>query len=230
MRLSPRLQAIADYVPKGAVVADIGTDHGYIPVYLVDNKISNKIIATDINKGPLENARVYIEKKGYSKFIETRLGDGLKCLKPNEVDTIIIAGMGGLLIRDILENSKHITETIENFIFQPMVASEDLRRYLYNNGYTIKDEKLAKEGNKIYEVIFVKHGNDSVDRDVFYEIGKKLVENNDKYLREFLGNKIKKIENVLNTLRNNSSYENILRYNYLKTKYEEYKKVFDDIC
>lgn len=230
MRLSPRLQSIADYVPNGAVVADIGTDHGYIPVYLVDKKISNKIIATDVNKGPLENARSYIEKKGYDKFIETRLGNGLKCLNPNEVDTVIIAGMGGLLIRDILEHSKHITRTIENFILQPMVASEDLRRYLYNNGYTIVDEKLAKEGNKIYEIMFVKHGSDSVDKDIFYEIGKKLVENNDVHLQEFLGNKIKKIEKVLNTLRDNSNPESMLRYDYLKKKYEEYKKVFDDIC
>ncbi|WIV10711.1 class I SAM-dependent methyltransferase [Proteiniborus sp. MB09-C3] len=230
MRLSPRLQAIADYVPRGALVADIGTDHGYIPVYLVDKEISNKIIATDINIGPLKNASSYIDEKYYGETIETRLGNGLKCLYPNEVDTIIIAGMGGLLIAEILENSKDITETVKRFILQPMSASEDLRKYLYDNKYKIIDEKLAKEGSKIYEIMLVTHGEDKIDKDIFYEIGKKLIENKDKHLKEFLDNKIRKTEKVLSTLKDNQAVEGKIRYEYLKTKYDGYKEVLNDLC
>lgn len=230
MRLSPRLQAIADYVPKGSVVADIGTDHGYIPVYLVSNKISSKIIATDINIGPLRNASSYINKKNYRENIETRLGNGLNCLLPNEVDTIVIAGMGGFLIAEILENSTEITKTTKYFILQPMVASEELRRFLYNKKFKIIDEKLAKEGNKLYEVMLVAHGEDKVEKDIYFEIGKKLIENKDKYLEEFINNKIEKTRKVLSTLRNSETKEVKLRYEYLKNKYNDYKGVLEEIC
>ncbi len=230
MKLSPRLQAIADYVHKGAVVADIGTDHGYIPVYLVSKEISSKIIATDINVGPLENANSYINKKSFGGIIETRLGNGLECLLPNEVDTVIIAGMGGLLIAEILESSKDIAGTINNFILQPMTASEDLRRYLINNKYKIQDEKLAKEGSKIYEIMLVSHGEDKIEKNIYYEVGKKLVENKDKHLQEFVKNKIIKTEKILNTLEDKESEEGKLRYEYLKTKNEEYKEVLNNLC
>ncbi len=230
MKLSPRLQTIADYVHKGAIVADIGTDHGYIPVYLVSKEISSKIIATDINVGPLENANSYINKKSYGGIIETRLGNGLECLLPNEVDTVIIAGMGGLLIAEILESSKNIAGTIKNFILQPMVASEDLRRYLMNNKYKIQDERLAKEGSKIYEIMLVNHGEDKIEKDIYYEIGKKLVENKDKHLQEFMKNKIMKTEKILNTLKDKESEEGKLRYEYLKTRNEEYKEVLNSLC
>lgn len=230
MKLSPRLQAIADFVPEGAVVADIGTDHGYIPVYLVSNKISSKIIATDINIGPLRNASSYINKKKFGENIETRLGNGLNCLLPNEVDTIVIAGMGGLLIAEILEDSTEIAETAKYFILQPMVASEELRRFLYNSKYRIVEEKLAKEGNKLYEIMLVTHGEDKVEKDIFFEIGKKLVENKDKYLEEFLNNKIKKTSKVLSTLKDSETLEGKLRYEYLKNKYYDYKEVLRELC
>lgn len=230
MKLSPRLQVIADFVPEGAVVADIGTDHGYIPVYLASNKIASRIIATDINIGPLENAKSYIDKKNYREVIETRLGNGLKCLLPNEVNTIIIAGMGGLLIIEILENSKDITETAKYFILQPMVASEELRKYLYNNKYTIVDERIAKEGSKLYEIMLVTHGNEKINKDIYYEIGKKLVENKDKHLREFIENKIKKTEKVLTNLRDTETVEGKLRYEYLKSKLSDYKEVLNELC
>ncbi len=230
MRLSPRLQAIAEYVSRGAVVADIGTDHGYIPVYLVSKEISNKIIATDINIGPLKNAGSYIDKKNYGEFIETRLGDGLQCLSPYEVDTIIIAGMGGLLIAEILQNSITVTETVRCFILQPMVASEELRRFLNSNKYKIVDEKLAKEGNKLYEIMLVTHGEEKVDKDVYYEIGKKLVENKDKHIKEFIDNKIKKTEKVLFNLRDNETVEGKQRYEYLRNKLNDYKEVLKELC
>ncbi|MFA5524624.1 MAG: class I SAM-dependent methyltransferase [Tissierellales bacterium] len=232
MKLSPRLQAIADFVSIGAQVADIGTDHGYIPVYLVMNKISSKIIATDINIGPLRNASSYINKKNYGDNIETRLGNGLDCLLPNEVDTIVIAGMGGLLITEIIENSANITETVQYFILQPMAASEELRRYLYSNKYIIIDEKLAKEGNKLYEILLVTHSEHKIEieKEIFYEIGKKLIDNKDKYLEEFINKKINKIRKILTNLKNSESTDGKLRYELLMNKYYDYKEVLEELC
>src|SRR5690554_6508909 len=96
MNLSPRLQIIANHVPKDSICGDIGTDHAYVPIYLIQNNICNGIIATDINRGPLEIAKEQIEAAGYKDQIETRLGNGLKPIKPGEVDCVVIAGMGGL--------------------------------------------------------------------------------------------------------------------------------------
>jgi len=230
MRLTPRLQTIANFVKKDNIVADIGTDHGYIPVYLVEKNISNRVIATDINKGPLNNAKSYIDKKGYSDNIETRLGDGLCPIKVNEVDTAIIAGMGGLLIIEILEKSNDVANSIENFILQPMVASYELRKYLYNNGYSIFDEKLAKEGDKFYEIIYAKHDNDYVKKDVYYEIGKKLIENKDEYLIEFVQRKILKIEEILANLKDKESINGRKRYNELELKHSQLLEVYNLIC
>lgn len=228
MNLSPRLQVIADYVPKDSIVADIGTDHGYIPVYLISKKISDRVIATDINLGPLKNAMHYIEKKGYSKEkIETRLGNGLSCLRPHEVDTVIIAGMGGLLIAEILESSKNIAKTISKFILQPMVASEELRRYLYNNDFKIIDEKLAKEGNKIYEIILAEYGKDEITDEIYFDIGRKLIENKDKHLKDFLETKIRKTERILDSLTNNRTGDE--KYIYFKDKLRQYKEVLKNL-
>ena len=106
MELSKRLYAVAGLVTEGASVADIGTDHGYVPIYLVKNKIASKVIAMDINKGPLERARMHIIGHGLKGQIETRLSDGLKMVNPGEVDAMIAAGMGGALVIKILEDSK----------------------------------------------------------------------------------------------------------------------------
>ena len=95
MELSKRLQAVADLVTEGASVADIGTDHGYIPIYLIEHHIAEKVIALDINRGPLERARMHIVGHGLKEKIETRLSDGLEKVLPGEVDTMIAAGMGG---------------------------------------------------------------------------------------------------------------------------------------
>ncbi|WP_425446088.1 tRNA (adenine(22)-N(1))-methyltransferase [Dethiothermospora halolimnae] len=229
MKLSPRLQSIADFVNRDSVVADIGTDHGYIPAYLVENGICSKIIASDINRGPLNNAQDYINKKKLTSNIETRLGNGLDILKPNEVDTVIIAGMGGILIEEILKNAPNITNNIETFILQPMVASYDLRKYLYANNFIIEDEVLCKEGDKIYEIIYSKRGKELIEDDIYFEIGRKLIEKKDKHLKEFLKKKIKKNNNILNKLKNKNSDKSIKRYKQVTNINEKIKAVYSSL-
>ncbi|WIF94779.1 tRNA (adenine(22)-N(1))-methyltransferase [Caminicella sporogenes] len=205
MKLSPRLQTIADLVPKDTVVGDIGTDHGYIPVYLVQNKITNKVIATDINEGPLDNAKKTIEMYNLSEFIETRLGSGLKPFKCNEIQTAIIAGMGGLLIGKILEESFDIAKTIDTLILQPMVAQDELRKWLMENGFNITYEKLARENEKMYEILVVTKGKMNMEDKIYFEVGKKLIENKDPLLKDFIDMKIKKYNQILKMVERENS-------------------------
>ncbi len=229
MELSNRLLEIIKFVPKNSSVADIGTDHGYIPVYLIQNHISKKVIASDISPGSLDKTIEYVNHLNLNDKITPKLGNGLDVLKPNEVDTVIIAGMGGILISKILESNKEITETIENFIFQPMVASKELRQYLVNNGYSIVDESIAKEGRKFYEIIFAKRGRSSIQKDVYYEIGQKLVENNHPLLKEFIEHKKSEIKEIISKLGNNDSNNTKSRYTELKQTLERYKEVESEI-
>lgn len=198
MKLSPRLETIASFVERGAVVADIGTDHGYIPVCLVSRGTIERAVASDINEGPLNNAREYVEKNRLEDSIDIRLGGGLLTIKEGEVDTAIIAGMGGMLIADILEESKSVARTIDRFVLQPMVGITDLRKYLYGNGYRVVAEKLAKEGEKFYQIILVEHGEEeTIEDEIYFEISKRLIEDGDAVLLEFLEHKIAKFEKIL---------------------------------
>lgn len=227
MKLTPRLLEIAKMVDKNSIVADIGTDHGYIPVYLIENKISKKVIACDINKAPLQSAIDYINNKKLQNKIDTRLGNGLSPLNENEVDTVIIAGMGGILIQNILEENKNIAKKAEKFILQPMVASSELRKYLYDNNYKITDEKLAREDNRYYEIIVAKKGQEKVKDEIYYEIGKKLVEKNDPLLKSFLEKKINKNKSILKNIEKNSTKEN-LKYNQIKNRLSKLEVIYND--
>lgn len=203
MKLTDRLLKIAELVNKDKRVADIGTDHGYIPVYLLNkNKISYAVLA-DVNKGPLENARKEVKSNKLEEKVDLRLGSGLEVLNQNEVDEVIIAGMGGILISELLEAKKDVAHNVEKLILQPMQAQAELRKYLYNNGYEIIDEVLVKEDFRIYEIIIARYTgkNTQIDNDIYYEIGKKLIENKDDLLNEFINKKIKSYQGIIEKLK-----------------------------
>ncbi len=229
MRLSDRLQTIANFIPKNTIVGDIGTDHGYIPIYLIENEISKKVIATDISKNSLDKIINCVKGTKYEKDIDMRLGDGLDPIKPFEVDTVVIAGMGGLLIRDILDKDKDKRDSITNFILQPNIATEELRKYLYENNFEIVDEKLVKEDGKFYEVIWAKKGKAYVDQDIYYEIGEKLLANRDPLLEEFLNNRIQMNEEILKELEGKETQRTMDRYRELTENIRELKVVLKKI-
>lgn len=229
MKLSERLLAIANLVPKNSIVADIGTDHGYIPAYLIENKISKKVIGTDISKGSLDKIIEYVKELGSETKIDTRLGDGLDVIKPLEIDTLIISGMGGLLIRDILEKHKKTADTIIDFILQPMVASKELRQYLIENNFEIIKEELVKEDNKYYEIIHAKKGKSFLEKEIYYEISPILIKDKHPLLKEFLQDKLisaKKIVKELECINTDKSKE---RYMELNRIIKEYEEVFIEI-
>ncbi|MEG1870897.1 MAG: class I SAM-dependent methyltransferase, partial [Peptostreptococcaceae bacterium] len=145
MKLTDRLIKIASLVTKGKRVADIGTDHGYIPVYLLNKGTIPFAILADVNKGPLENARKEVRHNALLDKVDLRLGSGIEVLQKYEVDEIIIAGMGGILISELLESKLEVAYSVDRLILQPMQAQDELRKYLLNNGFEILDEVLVKE-------------------------------------------------------------------------------------
>lgn len=159
--LSVRLQVIFDSVPNGARVADIGTDHAYLPIALSIADKCEKIIACDIKEKPLAKARENINKF-HIKNIDTRLGNGLNPVKKSEVNTVIIAGMGGEVISEIIDSCPWAKDQSITFLLQPMTSAEQLRLYLFNNCFDITKETALIDQGKIYTVMSVKYTGEKI--------------------------------------------------------------------
>lgn len=204
IKLTSRLETIASLVTKGSKVADIGTDHGYIPVHLLKNNIVPFAILADINKGPLDNGKRFVKWNNLLDKVDFRLGSGIAVLNQGEVDEVIIAGMGGILISDILENKKEVAHRLKKLILQPMQAQNKLRMYLLENGYEIIDEVLVREDFRIYEIIVAKYTGkySEVENEIYFEVGEKLVQKRDPLLKDFVDKKLKSYNDVLDHLEN----------------------------
>jgi tRNA (adenine22-N1)-methyltransferase len=205
MELSLRLKTIASMVDKCESVADIGTDHGYIPIYLIKNRVCKRAVASDINKGPVEKAKFNVRIEDLQDKIDCRLGGGLSTIKRGEAQGIVIAGMGGNLIRDIIEERIDIFKEAEFAILQPVQNPEVLREYIYTKGYKIIDEDLCIDENKFYEIIKIKYDNNiqAVDS-IFYEIGEKLLSKNHPLVKEFVQYKIQRCEKIFHSIKDNT--------------------------
>ena len=149
-KLSERLSAVASLVKKGSRIVDVGTDHGYIPVFLVKSGVTKTAIACDINSDPLSSCIRLIENEGVEDKISPRLSNGLENVYDNEIDTIIIAGMGGELIAEILSNCSYISD--KHIILNPMTHPEVARKFLYDNGFEIDNDFIVKDGKHYYSV------------------------------------------------------------------------------
>ena len=155
MKLSPRLKAVASLVGNGYSVADIGTDHAYIPIYLVKNKISPYALAMDINDGPLKIAKTNVIEAGYEGIIEVRKSDGIINLALDEVDSIVVAGMGGNLIENILLGNLQVVNGLKECILQPQSEVRRLRSFLINNGFAFLNEDVVEDDGKFYFIMKV---------------------------------------------------------------------------
>ena len=156
---TPRLDAILDLIKDASSVADIGCDHAYLSILLARQGKAKKIIGSDVSKGPLEKARRNVERFALSDKIELRLGNGLGALREGEAECIVIAGMGANVITGILEDGEKIARSTGFFVLQSMTGVEDLREFLYKNGYDIEKEVLVREDRRIYSVMAVKNGS-----------------------------------------------------------------------
>lgn len=206
MNLSLRLKCICDMVDKCNLVADIGTDHGYIPIYLVKNHKCMKAIASDINEGPIQKARLNVSMEGLQQKVECRLGSGLNTIYKGEAQGIIIAGMGGNLIRDIIDENIDVFKSAEFCILQPVQNPEVVRKYIYQNGFKIIDENLCIDENIFYEIIKVKYSDIVEEKeDIFYEVGEKLIQKKHPLALKFIESKINKYKNILGYIKDDSN-------------------------
>lgn len=212
MKLSKRLQTIADFVKKGAVVADIGTDHAHIPIYLIKNNIISRAYACDINTGPLEKAEENINYYGV-KNIELRLSNGLEKLKTDEADTVIIAGMGGELIIDILDRGQGFFDKKNTFILSPHTKIEEVRNYLLRKGLKILKEDMCIDEGKFYTVMEVKcTENKEMYSEAELLYGKYLIENKHPVLLRFLKKEEAKYISILSNIGLNEERKTELRH------------------
>ena len=199
MELSKRLNFIINNIDNTTVLADIGTDHGYIPLYATQNGLCSKAIAIDINKDPLDKARLNAILEGAGDELEFRLGDGLKPLEKDEAEVVIIAGMGGNLIRDILEESIDKVTSLNYLTLVPAQNPEVLREYLYNNDYEIICEDLCEEEGIYYELFKVrkKDGESMALDSIYYEVSPKLLMKKHPLMKEYLNSKIENYKKIL---------------------------------
>lgn len=226
---SIRLKEIVNLVKENSIVADIGTDHGYIPVELIKSNKSKKVIGTDISKPSLQKMIDYVAMEGLEDKIEGRVGNGLEVIKPYEVDTVIIAGMGGLLISEILDKDVDKTSSINNFILQPMIAADELRKYLLENSFKIEKNILLKENGRFYEIIYAKIGKDRVENEIEYEIPLEYIEEKHPLIREFIEEKIRYNKSIILKLEDNSGENVKSRIKFLESKIKEYQEVLKEI-
>jgi len=229
INLKGRLEKVASMAGRCSKPADIGTDHAYLPIYLVQSGMCPMAIATDIKKGPLRKAEKNIIKYHMQDKIELRLGDGLIPVKDDGCDVIIIAGMGGVLIRDIIEKSVDTAKNAKFIVMQPMYAEEALREFLFRNGFNITEESLAKHEGKIYPVIKAAYDGISREEENFHlHIGRRLFEQRDPLLKEFLKKRIKRQERIVQGMAKSARMkESYAKENGLLT---DMKKAYDKIA
>ena len=157
--LSERLKLVASFVPDGSRVADIGSDHAYLPCYLMNHNRISFAVAGEVNEGPYQSARNQVTRSGFADVISVRKGNGLEVLSPGEVDAITIAGMGGQLIRDILLGGLEKLDGVNRLILQPNVAAHLLRERLADLNWELVHESIIEEDDKIYEILVFDAGN-----------------------------------------------------------------------
>ena len=198
MTLSPRLRCIADYVRPGDRVIDVGTDHAYIPIWLLQEGICDRVTATDLRSGPLQNAAKDAEKYGVAESLTLLLGDGLACCAPDSADTIIIAGMGGETIMGILEAAPWVFS--RRLILQPQTKQPELRAWLRKRGLAIRDASLAYDAGRIYLIWLVEAG----EMELCGAVDPQLLTKRDPLLRPYAEDHIKRLRKQIQGMERSS--------------------------
>ena len=194
IKIDDRLTQIASFIRKGNIAADIGTDHAYLPVWLIQNAICDKVIAGDINEGPCKRAADNVRLYGLEDKITIIQTDGLNGIDKYQPDDIIVAGMGGELIRDIISASEYVKNIGVRLILQPMTRVPLLRKSLIENGFGIIDETLAEDDRRLYEIIYVEYGTAEQYSELELLLGKKNIENRHPLFEKLMKKKLRELE------------------------------------
>lgn len=251
IQLSKRLQAVASLVTEQGTLADVGTDHGYIPIFLTECKKIKRAIAMDVNQGPLLRAREHILQYGLEEQIETRLSDGLKALSPGEAEAIVIAGMGGSLMMRILTMGEPVARAAKELVLQPQSEIAAFREFLSRNHYQLVSEDMVFEDGKYYPMMRVKplHSSEAVPEDmaersccarlgmddmpgslnsgsvefqhIAYKYGPLLLQQKHPVLRQYLLYQQKQKQKILDSLQKNAKQNVESRIGEVITELEE---------
>ncbi len=250
IKLNKRLLTMAKEVCGSKVVADIGCDHGYLPIYLKQNNLVEKVIMADISKESLSKAINTWKEEFPNEKGDFRVGDGLEVLKIGEASSVTIAGMGGILMTEILGWNNQITASIDKLVLQPRSNVKELRIWLYNNGFNIEKELLVKEGKFICEILTVKvphkikpqsdkidicEGSPldekSLDIEIEYEFPSYLIDFEDKeLLKEYLNRQLLKNENIRNSIEkgvDKSKLANSIEYQKANYRIKRLKRLLE---
>ena len=220
--LSNRLKEIASFIPDNVKMVDIGSDHALLDIYLYKNRKNIKIIASDINENALEQAKKNIEKYKLDKFIETRLSNGLDNINSNEIDTIVISGMGSHTIVGILRMNQKKLINVDNIIIQSNNHIDFLRERILELNYYIDSEKLVKDNNIIYTIISFKKGKKRYNKkEIFF--GPYLLNENSNLFKEKNKQNLEKLEYLYKIIPKS----HILHRIKIKNKINMYKKLVD---
>ena len=222
IKLSQRLQAIADLVPAGAKVADIGTDHGFLPCYLAQSGKAELVIACDVNAQPLALAQKNITDYNVGDKVSTRLGNGFAVLNPGEVDTVTIAGMGGALMIDILDASPMVVDRLKRIVLQPNVGAEAVRIWAEKNRWQIVAEDLIRENDIFSVIIVLEQGrSDRFMSAVELYLGPKLLAEHHPMLGLYISEEWEKTQHILEQLAKSDSEESRKKEKQLRQKWED---------
>ncbi len=239
MKLSKRLEAIVHMASSWALqqeskvrAADVGTDHGFVPICLIERGIAAHAFALDVREGPLLRAKEHVRERGLTDQIDLRLGDGLTPLVRGEADLVIISGMGGELMLRILKEGSLVRDSIKGWIFSPQSEIAMFRRGLKELELSIKEEEMIQEDGKFYVVMTAEKSSDEspayadgTDREYEYLYGKRLIEKKDPVLGEFLKREEKQLATLWEHLKNQEGQKAGERLKEVEKKLEEVRKV-----
>ena len=224
MQLSIRLSAIAKFVPQGSRVIDVGTDHAYIPIYLSEKGIAKSCLATDINKGPLEKARKNLVAHKISN-VDLKQTNGLEGISCDAGNVIMISGMGGYLIIDILKRGKSLVEKMDKLILQPQQDIDEVRKYLHSIGFKIEDEDFVQDDEKYYTIIVAVPGEEYYEKSYEYTYGKCLIEKKLPLFKTWITQKRHKQECIYAALESQDSQNALQRKEELMQEIQTLREV-----
>lgn len=219
--MNRRLLAIAALVHNGRGIIDVGTDHGYLPAFLAEHGYSGTIFASDIKEGPLNAARRTAAEAGLGEQIRFLLCDGLSCCPPEEIDSIVIAGMGGDTIVKILDDAEWCLDGRYRLILQPMTKAEVLRYWLVNNGFGIESEDLVEDAGTIYQIIAASYGGNTRLNDAELFIGKTSLVNDKALYRRQLETLLVRFDRALAGMRGREAEARCRLWRIIQTQLQE---------
>ncbi|KAA0549385.1 tRNA (adenine-N(1))-methyltransferase [Bacillus sp. BGMRC 2118] len=214
LKLSKRLETVAESIPAGSTLADIGSDHAYLPIYCKLNGVVVSAIAGEVVEGPFHTAKNQVDRLDLQNFIDVRMGDGLEVIQPGEVDVVTICGMGGALITSILENGKHKLQGVKRLILQPNIMAMTIRKWLIKNDWALMEESILEEDGKIYEVLvaekrdpMLSYSAENLDKELL--LGPFLLKEKSEVFIKKWTSEMKNWERVLTELQGAKSSEEV---------------------